>query len=117
MYIDPSMVRLLTIKEDGSAEILLRDQAYIMVPKKKVVTKDSCFVCDAEDALNEPRGTQSHPIDCNWRIDRENKGHREGLEAIHQLCDQNTVMQTEEILDKIKNIALSSLFKRYDMKD
>lgn len=32
------------------------------------VIQDPCFVCKAEDALGEPRGTQSHPINCGWKI-------------------------------------------------
>jgi hypothetical protein len=44
--------------------------------------EDPCPVCEVEDALNEQRGTQSHPINCGWRLKEENRIMREALEKL-----------------------------------
>lgn len=39
MHISNANIRLITINEDGSAEILFRDQTFIDVPKERVCIK------------------------------------------------------------------------------
>lgn len=41
--------------------------------------EEPCFVCNIEDELNELRGTQSHPINCGWRLKEEHKVMKEEL--------------------------------------
>lgn len=36
MYIDSSDVRLVTVKSDGSVEILYKDQSFMVIPEEKV---------------------------------------------------------------------------------
>jgi hypothetical protein len=43
------------------------------------ITKEPCFVCEAEDYLGEKRGTNSHPINCGWRLREENRIMAEAL--------------------------------------
>jgi len=33
--------------------------------------EDPCFVCEIEDELGEERGTNSHPINCGWKLKLE----------------------------------------------
>lgn len=39
MYMDNSNVRLVTVNEDGSVEILFKDQTYMDIPKDRVEVK------------------------------------------------------------------------------
>lgn len=79
--------------------------------------EEPCFVCKVEDELGESRGTQSHPINCGWRVKRENKGYQKGLDAIMKFCKHHNVMSYDEFASKMHEIALSALFGHYDMID
>ena len=78
--------------------------------------QEPCFVCKVEDELGEERGTQSHPINCGWRVSRENKGYVKGLESIYNLCNTSNDADLKEVIKKIKILAVDSLVGRYDMK-
>lgn len=45
--------------------------------------QEPCFICKAEDDMNEPRGSYKHPINCGWRV-------RTALErkSINELCKE-----------------------------
>lgn len=60
----PAAVRWLSI-EPMLGPILFRPYT---------LTERPCFVCSIEDKLDEPRGTQSHPINCGWRHDNDKRG-------------------------------------------
>lgn len=74
-----------------------------------------CFVCKVEDQLGQPRGTQSHPINCGWKIEREHQIRTKALEQIinatyrHQLGVELTTQEYSNILTEIKSIAVSGL--------
>lgn len=80
-----------------------------------------CFVCDVEDTLGEVRGTQSHPINCGWRLTRETKAHKNTLEEIVNLCfptKLGTPQTSEELkttIQSIRNLAINSICGRYDI--
>lgn len=78
--------------------------------------EEPCFVCEVEDKLNEERGTQSHPINCGWRVKREKAGYEAGLREIMKLSREKGDLSKEEYLSKMHEIALSTLFARYDIK-
>ncbi len=79
------------------------------------IIEEPCFVCQVEDSLGESRGTQSHPINCGWRIKRENEGYKDGLNMIKELCKNHDGMTDDECISKIGEVALSVLFTRYDV--
>lgn len=41
MYLSNSEVRLVTVRKDGSVEILFKNQTYIDIPKERVVIEKS----------------------------------------------------------------------------
>ena len=67
--------------------------------------QESCFVCRAEDALGELRGTQSHPINCGWRVKRERDAYMESLEEILKICP---FPDEHEVIAEIRKTALKA---------
>lgn len=80
------------------------------------IIQTPCFVCEIEDSLGEERGTHSHPINCGWRVKRERSGYIKGLEDIINLCDIPADADPKEVIEKIKNAAVSAYAGRYDIK-
>jgi len=76
--------------------------------------EEPCFVCECEDKLGEERGTQSHPINCGWRVKRENEGYRKGLDEIIEMCRNS---KGDTLIDRVISTAVNSIYGRYDMKD
>jgi hypothetical protein len=76
--------------------------------------QEPCFVCQAEDRLGELRGTQSHPINCGWKVGIESKIRERALERIINLCDDVNNVEHDELIIKIKNIATTSLTIGYN---
>ena len=70
-----------------------------------------CFVCEVEDELKEERGTQSHPINCGWRRERERAGYVKALEQIYNIC------QGRNDTNEIREIVVKALVGRYDIKE
>jgi len=86
-----------------------------MRPYSKI--EEPCFVCEVEDKLGEERGTQSHPINCGWRVKRENEGYRKGLDEIIKLCWTPQDNVSKDLIEKIREIALESYMGKYHIKD
>lgn len=77
--------------------------------------QEPCFVCKAEDELGEERGTQSHPVNCGWRVRREREGYIQTLEEIYTLCYFSDDKDLKEVIVKVKNTTISALIGRFDI--
>jgi hypothetical protein len=79
--------------------------------------QEPCFVCDCEDALGEERGTQSHPINCGWRVGREKEAFEKALQEIYDLIYYSDESERNELNKKIKGIAIKALVHKHDIKE
>lgn len=79
--------------------------------------EEPCFVCKCEDELGETRGTQSHPINCGWKVKRENEGYAKSLYKIIGLSNAVNDDEFVAFVKNVRDIATSSLVSRYDIEE
>ena len=68
-----------------------------------------CFVCRVEDSLGQERGSQSHPINCGWRLQRESELREEALDKIIKLTCFSKDDNLEDVLRDIRLIAQTAV--------
>ena len=79
-----------------------------------------CFVCRVEDTLGQVRGTQSHPLNCEWRVREEHKIRTMALEKIQNLIQSLRASGANELyseIDEIGNLAISALVHKTYLKE